>query len=106
MSNDALLLGWRKLWNRSLHRFIGRRVGARVDIEDLAGRFNLNALLIQGQIDQVTLNRWTRLLALLELPPLQLEQVGALRELSQLGVYLMTAEQSLGWLARDGQRAA
>jgi general secretion pathway protein K len=56
----------------------------RVDIEDLAGRFNLNALLIQGQIDQVTLNRWTRLLALLELPSLQLEQVGALRELSQL----------------------
>jgi general secretion pathway protein K len=56
----------------------------RVDIEDLAGRFNLNALLIQGQIDQVTLNRWTRLLALLELPPMQLEQVGALRELSQL----------------------
>lgn len=55
-----------------------------VDIEDLAGRFNLNALLIQGQIDQVTLNRWTRLLTMLELPSLQLEQVGALRELSQL----------------------
>ena len=29
-----------------------------------------------------------------------------LRELSQMGIYLMTAEQSLGWLARDGQRAA
>ncbi|MNO62152.1 General secretion pathway protein K [compost metagenome] len=56
----------------------------RVEIEDLAGRFNLNALLIQGQVDQVTLNRWARLLALLERPPVQLEQVGALRELSQL----------------------
>ncbi|HEF4760393.1 TPA: general secretion pathway protein GspK [Pseudomonas putida] len=56
----------------------------RVDIEDLAGRFNLNALLTQGQIDQVTLNRWARLLNLLELPPVQLEQVGVLRELSQL----------------------
>ena len=56
----------------------------RVEIEDLAGRFNLNALLIQGQIDQVTLNRWSRLLDLLELPALQLEQVGVLRELSQL----------------------
>lgn len=55
-----------------------------VDIEDLAGRFNLNTLLIQGQIDQVTLNRWTRLLDVLELPPLHLEQVGVLRELSQL----------------------
>ena len=56
----------------------------RVEIEDLSGRFNLNALLIQGQVDQVTLNRWARLLALLERPPVQLEQVGALRELSQL----------------------
>lgn len=56
----------------------------RVDIEDLAGRFNLNSLLTQGQIDQVTLNRWERLLELLDLAPLQLSQVGALQELSQL----------------------
>ncbi|VVP97434.1 hypothetical protein PS918_03829 [Pseudomonas fluorescens] len=56
----------------------------RVDIEDLAGRFNLNALLIQGQIDPFTRNRWARLLEVLELPPLHLEQVGVLRELSQL----------------------
>jgi len=55
-----------------------------INIEDLAGRFNLNALLIEGQTDQVTLKRWARLLALLDLPELQLEQVGALRELSQL----------------------
>ncbi|MNS53476.1 General secretion pathway protein K [compost metagenome] len=56
----------------------------RIDIDDLAGRFNLNALLRQGQVDQVTLNRWARLLELLELPPLQLSQVGSLEELSQL----------------------
>jgi general secretion pathway protein K len=56
----------------------------RIDIDDLAGRFNLNALLRQGQVDQVTLNRWARLLELLELPPLQLSQVGPLWELSQL----------------------
>ena len=56
----------------------------RIDIDDLAGRFNLNALLRQGQVDQVTLNRWARLLELLELPPVQLSQVGQLRELSQL----------------------
>ena len=56
----------------------------RVSIEDLAGRFNLNSLLRSGQIDQVTLNRWARLQDLLGLPALQLEQVGALRELSQL----------------------
>jgi general secretion pathway protein K len=56
----------------------------RIDIDDLAGRFNLNALLRQGQVDQVTLNRWARLLELLELPPLLLSQVGPLGELSQL----------------------
>ncbi|MFY0731730.1 general secretion pathway protein GspK [Pseudomonas sp. NFX15] len=56
----------------------------RVDIDDLAGRFNLNVLLRQGQVDQVTLNRWARFLQLLDLPPVQLSQVGALRELSQL----------------------
>lgn len=55
-----------------------------VGIEDLAGRFNLNALLIHGQIDQVTRNRWERLLDGLDLPPRPLAQVGALRELSQL----------------------
>lgn len=55
-----------------------------IEIEDLAGRFNLNSVLVQGQIDQVTRNRWARLLALLDWPALQLEQVGALRELSQL----------------------
>jgi general secretion pathway protein K len=55
-----------------------------IEIEDLAGRFNLNSVLVQGQIDQVTLNRWERLLVLLDWPALQLEQVGGLRELSQL----------------------
>jgi general secretion pathway protein K len=60
--------------------------GAQIslDIEDLAGRFNLNAVLIQGQIDPITRQRWARLLALLELPEWDPEQVGALRDLSQL----------------------
>ena len=55
-----------------------------IGIEDLSGRLNLNALLAQGQIDQVTLGRWTRLLALLDLPPLALPQVGPVQESSQL----------------------
>lgn len=55
-----------------------------IGIEDLSGRLNLNGLLAQGQIDQVTLGRWTRLLALLDLPPLSLPQVGPIQELSQL----------------------
>jgi RNA polymerase sigma-70 factor (ECF subfamily) len=44
MANGALILGWRKRWNRSLLRFIGRRVPARVDIEDLAQETYLRLL--------------------------------------------------------------
>lgn len=56
----------------------------RIGIEDVSGRLNLNGLLTQGQIDQVTLGRWTRLLASLDLTPLSLPQVGPIQELSQL----------------------
>ncbi|WP_053116665.1 type II secretion system protein GspK [Pseudomonas sp. P1.31] len=55
-----------------------------VQIEDLSARFNLNALLHQGQIDAVTLERWARLLELLELPALRPDRVGLLSEVSQL----------------------
>lgn len=55
-----------------------------IGIEDLSGRLNLNGLLAQGQIDRITLGRWTRLLASLDLPPLPLPQVGPIQELSQL----------------------
>jgi RNA polymerase sigma-70 factor (ECF subfamily) len=44
MPNDAVILGWRKRWNRSLLRFIGRRVPARGDIEDLAQETYLRLL--------------------------------------------------------------
>jgi RNA polymerase sigma factor (sigma-70 family) len=44
MSNGTLLVGWRKRWNRSLLRFIGRRVRASVDIEDLAQETYLRLL--------------------------------------------------------------
>lgn len=71
-------------WARMTPDFDVEDAHIRVDIEDLAGRVNLNSLLVPGQIDQVTRQRWTRLLAGLDLPPLQLSQVGALRELSQL----------------------
>jgi len=71
-------------WTAMAPSFDVEEAQIRVDIDDLAGRFNLNALLRQGQVDQVTLNRWARLLELLELPPLQLSQVGPLGELSQL----------------------
>jgi RNA polymerase sigma factor (sigma-70 family) len=44
MSNRTLLLGWRTRWNRTLLRFIGRRVRAAVDIEDLAQETYLRLL--------------------------------------------------------------
>jgi RNA polymerase sigma-70 factor (ECF subfamily) len=44
MGNGTLLLGWRKRWNRSLLRFIGRRVRTSVDIEDLAQETYLRLL--------------------------------------------------------------
>jgi general secretion pathway protein K len=71
-------------WARLTFDFDSEDAQVRVDIDDLGGRFNLNSLLVAGQIDQVTLNRWERLQASLDLAPLQLRQVGALRELSQL----------------------
>src|SRR5512139_1777854 len=44
MSNRALLLGWRDRWNRRLLSFLGRRVRAGVDIEDLAQETYLRLL--------------------------------------------------------------
>jgi RNA polymerase sigma factor (sigma-70 family) len=44
MSNRTLLLGWRQRWNRNLLKFIGRRVRATVDIEDLAQETYLRLL--------------------------------------------------------------
>lgn len=74
-----------------------------IDIEDLSGRLNLNALLTQGQIDRVTLGRWARLLELLELPALSLPQVGVVHELSQLrllpGVDAQTLRRLEPWVA-------
>jgi RNA polymerase sigma factor (sigma-70 family) len=44
MSNWSLLLGWRRQWNRNLFQFLGRRVRAAVDIEDLAQETYLRLL--------------------------------------------------------------
>lgn len=60
----------------------GAHIG--IQVEDLSGRFNLNVLLGDGQIDQVTQQRWSRLLASLGIKPLSLTGSAPLRELSQL----------------------
>src|SRR5882757_4637917 len=44
MANGPLLVGWRKRWNRSLLRFLGRRVETGVDVEDLAQETYLRLL--------------------------------------------------------------
>jgi RNA polymerase sigma factor (sigma-70 family) len=44
MTNSPLLKEWRRTWNRSLLRFLGRRVRASVDIEDLAQETYLRLL--------------------------------------------------------------
>ncbi|VVN97054.1 type II secretion system minor pseudopilin GspK [Pseudomonas fluorescens] len=77
-------------WARSKPPFEAQNGDIQVSIEDLAGRFNLNTLFNNGQIDQVTLERWSRLLAQLKIPPLDLQAMqtsspaGGLSELSQL----------------------
>lgn len=58
----------------------------RVHIEDLCGRFNINALLGEGQVDEVVRQRWSRLLDSLALPALELSANGTVQELSQLRV--------------------
>lgn len=77
--------------------------GIKVDIEDLSGRLNLSPLLARGQVDQVTLGRWARLLSLLDLPELSLPQVGAVQELSQLrllpGIDGQTLQRLEPWVA-------
>jgi RNA polymerase sigma factor (sigma-70 family) len=44
MSNGPMLAGWQQRWNRSLLRFLGRRVRSTVDIEDLAQETYLRLL--------------------------------------------------------------
>jgi RNA polymerase sigma factor (sigma-70 family) len=44
MPNESMLAGWQQRWNRSLLRFLGRRVRSTVDIEDLAQETYLRVL--------------------------------------------------------------
>ena len=79
--------------------------GARValEIDDLSARLNLNGLLGEGQVDQLTLNRWTRLFTALGLEPLDLRATGERQALSQLrvlpGVDGETLRQLDPWVA-------
>jgi general secretion pathway protein K len=77
-------------WARSKPPFEVEDGDIRVNIEDLAARFNLNTLFKEGQIDQITLGRWSRLLERLQIKNLDLSALqssspaGGLTDLSQL----------------------
>lgn len=44
MANGAVLIGWRRRWNRNLLQFLGRRVRSSVEVEDLAQEIYLRLL--------------------------------------------------------------
>jgi RNA polymerase sigma factor (sigma-70 family) len=44
MTNGAVLIGWRKRWNRNLMQFLGRRVRSSVEVEDLAQEIYLRLM--------------------------------------------------------------
>lgn len=44
MANGAVLIGWRRRWNRNLMHFLGRRVRSSVEVEDLAQEIYLRLL--------------------------------------------------------------
>ncbi|WP_248795953.1 type II secretion system protein GspK [Pseudomonas sp. MWU13-2105] len=59
-------------WARPSLPFELSGVEVRIGIEDLAGRFNLSRLLLPGKADEISLERWSRLLAALEIPAFDL----------------------------------
>ncbi|MCL6704241.1 type II secretion system protein GspK [Pseudomonas sp. T1.Ur] len=96
-------VGLHQDWARLESAFEAQDARIRIDIQDQSGRMNLNALLEHGQVDEVSLKRWKRLLSLLGLPELSLPQVGSVQELSQLrllpGIDGPTLERLEPWVA-------
>ena len=90
-------------WAHVTWPFDAQGAHVALEIEDLSGRFNLNALLGGGQVDQVTQQRWSRLLDSLGLKPLDLQAAGERQALSQLrvlpGVDGETLRQLEPWVA-------
>lgn len=82
-----------------------------VEIEDLAARFNVTALLTQGPVDEVLVQRWLRLQTLLELPPIDARALQglSLSDISQLrlvrGVDAHWYSRMQPWIALLGKDA-
>lgn len=105
-NEDSSLVHQGQPWARIAWPADAQDAHVALGIEDLSARLNLNTLLAEGQVDQVTEQRWLRLLASLGLKPLDLRaagQVTPLRELSQLrvvpGVDGATLQRLEPWVA-------
>ena len=59
-------------WARPSLPFELPGVEMHIEIEDLAARFNLTRLLLPGKADDISRERWSRLLAVLEIPAFDL----------------------------------
>ncbi|NWA00389.1 general secretion pathway protein GspK [Pseudomonas gingeri] len=91
-------------WARPPVAFAMADADVRLEIEDLAGRFNLTPLLRPGKADEIILARWARLLQLLDIPPIDLAPLRGteIRDPSQLrllpGVDKVGLQRLLPWV--------
>ncbi|NWD05805.1 general secretion pathway protein GspK [Pseudomonas gingeri] len=91
-------------WARPPVAFAMADADVRLEIEDLAGRFNLTPLLRPGKADEIILARWARLLQLLDIPPIDLAPLRGteIRDPSQLrllpGVDEVGLQRLLPWV--------
>jgi len=69
---EAKTINLAQPWARAALPFDLAGVRVRLEIEDLAARFNLTRLLLPGKADEISLERWARLLEALEIPALDL----------------------------------
>ena len=66
---------WREAWARKIAPYEVEHGRISVSIEDLSGRFNLNSLVVNQQVNQTALQRFRRLLLRLEIEPLLAERL-------------------------------
>ena len=65
----------REAWARKMAPYEVEQGRISVSIEDLSGRFNLNSLVVNQQVNQLALQRFRRLLLRLEIEPLLAERL-------------------------------
>ena len=66
---------WREAWARKIAPYEVEHGRISVSIEDLSGRFNLNSLVVNQQVNQIALQRFRRLLLRLQIESLLAERL-------------------------------